>query len=390
MLHRNLPQLSLKITSFTDATLVAITAPHVSWDYFGILALMQSVQLLLAERENEIPQMLGARNDILDDLANQYPTPGLSTNPSLRDGSMPAPAPTDRSLEESLEERTIFLPRRVVSNLRTQVQDEGRAEYRCPNDEELLLAWVIQQVAKAQDYPLLFLRSAEQALLLLQEQVYKAWRNHKVLSLISFDVPGAYNGVCKEILLERMKSRGIPAELVRWIDAFCSERTASLVVSGYTSEQRELPQAGLPQGSPLSPILFLFFNADLVQRRIKAESGSIAFIDDYSAWVTGPTAEANREGIQAAINDALKWEARSGATFEADKMTIIHFTRATVRNSNRPFLIRGQEVQPKESAKILGVIMAQGIPVDLAGEEEKEEAGEMERWRCSTSDSSCS
>ncbi|KJZ79750.1 hypothetical protein HIM_00464 [Hirsutella minnesotensis 3608] len=136
-----------------------------------------------------------------------------------------------------------------------------------------------------------------------------------------------------------------------------TSQTASLVVNGYTSEQRELPQAGLPQGSPLSPILFLFFNADLVQRRIKAEGGSIAFVDDYSAWVTGPTAEANREGIQAIIDDALKWEARSGATFETDKTTIVHFTRATVRNSDKSFLIRGQEVQPKKNAKILGVIM---------------------------------
>jgi hypothetical protein len=51
---------------------------------------------------------------------------------------------------------------------------------------------------------------------------------------------------------------------------------------GHTSEQRELPQAGLPQGSPLSPVSFLFFNAYLVQRRIKAERGSIAFVNDYS------------------------------------------------------------------------------------------------------------
>ncbi|CAG8110037.1 unnamed protein product, partial [Penicillium salamii] len=44
-------------------------------------------------------------------------------------------------------------------------------------------------------------RSAEQALLLLQEQIYTAWRGRRVLSLISFDVKGAYNGVCKERLL---------------------------------------------------------------------------------------------------------------------------------------------------------------------------------------------
>ncbi|KJZ80490.1 hypothetical protein HIM_00340 [Hirsutella minnesotensis 3608] len=204
-------------------------------------------------------------------------------------------------------------------------------------------------------------RSAEQALLLLQEQIYRAWRNRKVLSLISFDVKGAYNGVCKERLLDRMRARGISVELIRWVDAFCSARTASLVVNGHTSEQRELPQAGLPQGSPLSPILFLFFNADLVQRKIKAESGSIAFVDDYSAWVTGPTAESNRAGIQSIIDDALEWEARSGATFEADKTTVIHFTRATGRKSDMPFLIKGERVKPRESAKILGVIMDVGL-----------------------------
>jgi hypothetical protein len=91
-------------------------------------------------------------------------------------------------------------------------------------------------------------RSAEQALLLLQEEIYAAWRGRKVVSLISFDVKGAYNGVCKERLLQRMKARGIPEDLCRWVEAFCSERTASIQVNGQASETRKLPQAGLPQG----------------------------------------------------------------------------------------------------------------------------------------------
>jgi hypothetical protein len=37
------------------------------------------------------------------------------------------------------------------------------------------------------------------------------------------------------------------------------------------------------QGSPLSPILFLFFNSDLVQCTINRNGGSIAFVDDYTA-----------------------------------------------------------------------------------------------------------
>jgi hypothetical protein len=57
-------------------------------------------------------------------------------------------------------------------------------------------------------------RSAEQALLLFQEQVYKAWRSRKVVSLVSFDVKGAYNGVFKDRLLQRLEARGIPKRLV--------------------------------------------------------------------------------------------------------------------------------------------------------------------------------
>ncbi|KAL9568917.1 hypothetical protein ACKAV7_006982 [Fusarium commune] len=204
-------------------------------------------------------------------------------------------------------------------------------------------------------------RSAEQALLLFQEQVYKAWRNRKVVSLVSFDVKGAYNGVFKDRLLQRLEARGIPKGLIRWIDAFCSYRTATITVNGYTSALRELPQAGLPQGSPLSPILFLFFNADLVQSRIDSNGGSIAFADDYSAWVTGPTAEDNREGIQAIIDRALDWERRSGATFECDKTTIVHFTRVIDRTSRIPFTIKGDVIKPKRKAKILGVIMDAGL-----------------------------
>ena len=204
-------------------------------------------------------------------------------------------------------------------------------------------------------------RSAEQALVLLQEQIYTAWRGRRTVSLISFDVKGAYNGVCKERLLQRMKARGIPERLLRWVEAFCSQRTASIQVNGQASEIRELPQAGLPQGSPLSPILFLFFNADLVQRRIDTYGGAIAFVDDFTAWVTGPTAQSNKEGIEAIIRDALDWERRSGATFEAEKTAVIHFTRKAYKSAADPFVIKGQSVSPKDHVKILGVLMDAGL-----------------------------
>jgi hypothetical protein len=200
-------------------------------------------------------------------------------------------------------------------------------------------------------------RSTEQALMLLQESIYKAWRAKKVLSLISFDVKGAYNGVYKDRLLQRLTARGILPALVQWVDAFCSEHTATILVNRHISEQQRLLQAGLPQGSLLSPVLFLFFNADLVQRRIDSNGGSMAFVDDYTGWVIGLTAEANRERLQAIIDEALDWEKRSGATFEGEKTTLVHFTRNPNRTSTAPMTIKGEVVVPKETAKILGVIM---------------------------------
>ena len=200
-------------------------------------------------------------------------------------------------------------------------------------------------------------RSPEQALLLLQERIYKAWRSRRVLSLISFDVKGAYNGVCKERLLQRLQARGIPPLIVRWIDAFCSDRSASIRVNGYVSPTQSLPQAGLPQGSPLSPILFLFFNADLVQHKIDDNEGSIAFMDDYSAWVTGPSADANYISIQRILDQALQWEKGSGATFDTTKTALVHFTRTPDRSSSAPILVKGVPIPPQSEVKILGVIM---------------------------------
>ena len=200
-------------------------------------------------------------------------------------------------------------------------------------------------------------RSAEQALILLQEHIYKAWRSRKVLSLVSFDVKGAYNGVHKDRLLQRLQAREIPWLYVNWIDTFCSNRTATLQVNRYTSEHKTLLQSGLLQGSSLSLILFLFFNADLVQRTLNGNEGSIAFVDDYTAWVTGASARFNQNEIQGIINDALQWEKRSEATFKGEKTTIVHFTRNNNLYNSTAFVIKGERVKPKQDVKILGLIM---------------------------------
>jgi hypothetical protein len=81
-----------------------------------------------------------------------------------------------------------------------------------------------------------------------------------------------------------------------------------------------------------------------------------AFVDNFTAWVTGPTAQSNCEGIEAIISEALGWKRRSGATFEAEKTAIIHFTRRPYKSDSEPFTIKGQTVHPKDHVKVLGMV----------------------------------
>lgn len=48
-------------------------------------------------------------------------------------------------------------------------------------------------------------RSAKQILNLLVEKIHEAWRAYRVLSLESFDVQGAFNGVHPSVLADRLR-----------------------------------------------------------------------------------------------------------------------------------------------------------------------------------------
>jgi hypothetical protein len=208
-------------------------------------------------------------------------------------------------------------------------------------------------------------RSAEQALNALVERIYQAWRQRKVLSLVSFDVKGAFNGVHSSVLEKRLAARRVPSLAVKWIRNFCDRRYAQVIVRNFESEVSQIEYAGIPQGSPLSPLLYVFYNADLVEWKIDGAGGALGFVDDFNAWAVGDNAAQNIKTIQdTIIPHAEQWATRSGATFEADKTSLIHFTRRPTDEEPPNLRFCEVDITPSPSVKVLGVTLDVKLAMD--------------------------
>jgi hypothetical protein len=67
-LKNDVPQISLHVTSFTNATLVGVSWPHTLMDVMGQQALLHAWSLIINGRESEVPAVLGARKDAVEQL----------------------------------------------------------------------------------------------------------------------------------------------------------------------------------------------------------------------------------------------------------------------------------------------------------------------------------
>jgi hypothetical protein len=107
-----------------------------------------------------------------------------------------------------------------------------------------------------------------------------------------------------------------------------SDRHANIGFDDFRTEVAPLSNAGLAQGSPLSPILFAFFNSDLVDQEVTFHGGASAFNDDYFRWRVGRSAEENIAKTQTEDIPRIEaWARRTGSRFAAEKTELIHLTR---------------------------------------------------------------
>ncbi|KAL0932131.1 BCL5p [Colletotrichum truncatum] len=158
----DIPQLSLHITSFNDATLIGLSWPHTLMDVMGQQALLQGWSLVLAGRASDVPQVLGAREDVICAAQSGHEE---KEEFKLRDKVMGGWGlvtfgvrfALDMMRNPAVETRTIFLPQRAIKKLRQEAEsDLAHSDSDKPpfvSDGDILTAWATRAVASSLPQP---------------------------------------------------------------------------------------------------------------------------------------------------------------------------------------------------------------------------------------------
>lgn len=105
--------------------------------------------------------------------------------------------------------------------------------------------------------------STDHAIHIIIDRIRTAWGKGKpVVSLLMLDFSGAYDNVSHARLLHNLRKRRL-GHFVPWVKAFLSNRSTIIRMPEGMCGRIPTP-AGIPQGSPISPVLYFIYNADLV------------------------------------------------------------------------------------------------------------------------------
>ncbi|OAA62384.1 reverse transcriptase [Akanthomyces lecanii RCEF 1005] len=103
---------------------------------------------------------------------------------------------------------------------------------------------------------------------------------------------------------------------------FLAQRLASVRLEDATAEALEL-LCGIPQGSPLSPILYLLATAALYE--LPGATHRYGYADDTAMLFVGDTLDETTAQANATIAAMEEWGRQEGFAFDVKKTEVIHF-----------------------------------------------------------------
>lgn len=195
-------------------------------------------------------------------------------------------------------------------------------------------------------------RGTMDSVVLLEDEIRKAFINKESVIAVFFDIEKAYDMLWKEGLLIKLQKMSIKGRMYNWIKEFLIGRSIRVKIGGAISSSGIIDN-GTPQGSVISPLLFIIMINDVFSR-IDRSMGKSLFADDGAIWFRGKNIEYNLKKMQYALNEVEKWSGENGFKFSVEKTKVIVFTKMR-RNMDVKLKLYKKELERVRTVRFLGV-----------------------------------
>ena len=154
---------------------------------------------------------------------------------------------------------------------------------------------------------------------------------------------------------------GIPMRFIHYTRNFLSTRKTWVEVNNARSTQFYLNE-GLPQGSAISPLLFLIFIND-IDADLHPSTVASLFADDTATWTQGgKDKERTAQHMQGEVTKIATWAETWKMSINADKTRTLIMSTSTADFAWDPKLIvQGAPIKTTKEYKFLGVTVDRGL-----------------------------
>ena len=198
-------------------------------------------------------------------------------------------------------------------------------------------------------------RSTMDQLLRLHSASINAINTGQYNRAIFLDFKKAFEMVWTEGLLFKLRKLKLHGKIYDFIKNFLSNRTIQVKIAKSISDRFSTPN-GVPQGSVISPLLFLIYINDLPTVNSNTEFSSL-FADDSAIWQTGTNLKFITKKLQNRLNEIKKWSSKWGFNLNIEKTENIVFTKRKISAKNIPPLyINSKEIKLATNPKFLGMV----------------------------------
>ena len=188
--------------------------------------------------------------------------------------------------------------------------------------------------------------STEDQMLLVYSDVSGMVDDGFIVDLIMLDFSNAFDVISHTVLLQKLRSIGVPAVLLNWIWGFLSNRSMCVTVGGVLSEPRRV-SSGVPQGSVLGLILFLV-NVNFLTHGLVLNYG--AFADVYLQYHRNAVIDG-RIVLQTDLDKLTDISSSWNLSVNVGKCVVLRFSRRFVGCN-----VVGNELEYKIGNRILEIV----------------------------------